>query len=39
MTEPTFITPVLGPTYYFDNRYVPQTLPEEVMRSYVKAQM
>ena len=37
--EPTFVTPVLGVTYYYDNHYVPQTVPEEVLRGYVKAQI
>jgi len=37
--EPSFVTPVLGVTYYYDNHYLPQTVPEDVLRGYVKAQI
>ena len=37
--EPSFVTPVLGATYYYDNHYLPQTVPDDVLRGYVKAQM
>ena len=37
--EPTFVTPVLGVTYYYDNHYLPQTVPDDALKGYVRAQM
>lgn len=39
VSEPTFVTPVLGVTYYYDNHYVPQSVPEDALRGLIKAQI
>jgi hypothetical protein len=38
--DPSFVTPVIpGLTYFYSHGYVPQPMNEELLKTYVKAQM
>jgi len=39
--DPTFVTPVMGTTYFFDNQngVVDENMPEEVLKNYVRHQI
>ena len=39
-TDPSFVTPVMtGLTYFYSPGYIPQPMSEEMLKTYVKAQM